>query len=144
MRIISEHVFTRLGVVATILAVTSLGPYKLHSSIPDRDESRRVLLQGKDVGAIVALVENAGGTVSHKLDVLQAVGASLSPSQLGEISRSAHIHRILDDTRVALNSVEQCISKEHYQYYINTQIGKFDGKNSERIANRILKLLQNQ
>ena len=114
MRLLTEHNFARAGAVAVILTLTALGPYKLHSSIADEGRTRQVLLQGDDVGALVALVEQAGGTVSHQLDVLKAVGVEASPSQLREISKSAHVHRIIDDTRVALNSVEQCVvSGEH-------------------------------
>jgi len=47
-------------------------------------------------------------------------------------------------TKEISNLIEHPIPLEFFKSYIETQIGKFDGQNSERIANRILKLLQNQ
>lgn len=51
---------------------------------------------------------------------------------------------ISDIPKYIAKSIEQSFSKEDYDAYVETQIGKFDGKNSERIASRIFELLQNQ
>jgi hypothetical protein len=50
----------------------------------------------------------------------------------------------ISDLPTSINDlIKRSFSKEHFDAYIQTQIGKFDGKNSERIANRILKLFKN-
>ena len=41
-----------------------------------------VIVQAQDAASAAALVQSVGGTVTHELDIIDAVGAQLSPAQL--------------------------------------------------------------
>jgi serine protease AprX len=60
-------------------------------------ESLRVMLQGKSATALKQLVEDAGGTVTHELTIIDAVGALVTPDQLKDIRSSPLILRLIDD-----------------------------------------------
>lgn len=57
----------------------------------------QVLLQGTSSEEISILVEDAGGTVTHDLHLINAVGAKLSQVQLDEVLKSPLILRHIDD-----------------------------------------------
>ncbi len=57
----------------------------------------QVLLQGSSTAEITALVENAGGTVTHDLHIINAVGAKVSQQQLDAILKSPLVTRHIDD-----------------------------------------------
>ncbi len=59
--------------------------------------SLRVMLQGDSAAALRQLVEGAGGSVTHDLPIIEAVGALVSPSQLESIRSSPLIRRLIDD-----------------------------------------------
>ena len=114
MRLFTERNFARASAFASIVLLGALGPYNLYSSSPLDNDTQRLLIQGSDVDSLVSLVEGIGGTVNQELSVLKAVGVEVTQSQLNLISRSALVHRILEDRQVALNSVEACgIIAEH-------------------------------
>ena len=60
-------------------------------------ESLQVLLQGSSSEQISALVEEAGGTVTHDLHLINAVGAKLSRRQLEAVLQSPLVLRHIDD-----------------------------------------------
>lgn len=57
----------------------------------------QVMLQGSSTAELTALVENVGGTITHDLHVINAVGAQLSQKQLDEVLGSPLVTRHLDD-----------------------------------------------
>ena len=64
-----------------------------------------VMLQGPSSVGLAALVEEEGGTVTHDLPIINAVGAKLDRKQLQEILKSPLVTRHIDD----LSSVEEPI-----------------------------------
>ena len=60
-------------------------------------DSLQVLLQGKSSDELSALVKAAGGTVTHNLHLIGAVGAKLKREQLDEVLTSPLILRHIDD-----------------------------------------------
>jgi len=60
-------------------------------------ESLRVMLQGSSAAALRQLVEDAGGSVTHDLSIIEAVGALVTPAQLENIRNSPLILRLIDD-----------------------------------------------
>jgi serine protease AprX len=57
----------------------------------------QVLLQGSSTAELVAVVENAGGAVTHDLHLINAVGAKLSRAQLNAVLKSPVVSRHIDD-----------------------------------------------
>lgn len=57
----------------------------------------QVLLQGSSTADITSLVENAGGTVTHDLHIIDAVGAKVTRKQLDGILQSPLVTRHIDD-----------------------------------------------
>jgi serine protease AprX len=60
-------------------------------------DTLHVLLQGSSAKQIATLVEEAGGTVTHDLHIINAIGAKLSPEQLDAILKSPLVTRHIDD-----------------------------------------------
>ena len=68
---------------------------------PDQTtHSQQVFLQGSSSEALQELVVSAGGSISHNLHVIDAVGALLTPQQLITVSESSKVHRVIDDLAV--------------------------------------------
>ncbi|MBE9539964.1 MAG: S8 family peptidase [Proteobacteria bacterium] len=57
----------------------------------------KVMLQGKSAAALQQLVENNGGSISHSLHIINAVGAMVTREQLNTILESPLVTRHLDD-----------------------------------------------
>jgi subtilisin family serine protease len=64
-------------------------------------EPLKVFLQGKSAQELKTLVEANGGTVSHELHIIDAVGAWLSPQQLAQVLESPLVSRYYDDLATA-------------------------------------------
>lgn len=60
-------------------------------------ELLKVFLQGDSAQELKALVEANGGTVSHELHIIDAVGAWLTPQQLARVIESPLVGRYYDD-----------------------------------------------
>ncbi len=60
-------------------------------------EPLQVLLQGSSSYEMSALVKNVGGTVTHDLHLIDAVGAKLNRVQLEEVLQSPLVSRYIDD-----------------------------------------------
>ena len=56
-----------------------------------------VMLQGSSTADLTTLVKQVGGTVTHDLHLINAVGARLSQSQLDEVLKSPLVERHIDD-----------------------------------------------
>ena len=67
------------------------------SSLAAGPDTLQVLLQGSSSAEISGLVTRVGGTVTHDLHVINAVGAKLSQQQLDEVLKSPMIFRHIDD-----------------------------------------------
>ncbi len=63
-------------------------------------EPLQVMLQGQSASALAELVENNGGTVTHRLDVIDAVGALLTQQQLNATLTSPLVSRFIDDLSI--------------------------------------------
>lgn len=61
------------------------------------NDSLQVFLQGSSTAELVTLVEKSGGTVTHDLHLINAVGAKLNPVQLEAVLTSPAITRHIDD-----------------------------------------------
>ena len=56
-----------------------------------------IMLQGSSANEMAALVTNAGGSITHDLDIINAVGAKLTQKQLDEVLTSSLVDRFIDD-----------------------------------------------
>ncbi len=63
-------------------------------------ESLHVMLQGESAEAMSELVSAAGGTITHSLPVIDAVGATLDRQQLEGILGGEAVQRYIDDLAV--------------------------------------------
>ena len=82
------------GRLATLLLSVTL--WSCAPFAPDPDEMLHVLLRGESAAALSQLVEEIGGTVTHDLHSINAVGAQLTRAQLAialeSDAVSGHIH----------------------------------------------------
>ena len=69
----------------------------LAATAQPQPEPLKVFLQGESARQLKALVEDNGGTVSHELHIIGAVGAWLSPQQLARVIESPLVSRYYDD-----------------------------------------------
>lgn len=60
-------------------------------------ETLHVLLQGSSAADMTSLVEEAGGTVTHDLHIINAIGAKLQRHQLAHVLKSPLVTRHIDD-----------------------------------------------
>lgn len=77
--------------LGTLLGSTAL------SADNGQPESLRIMLQGNSAAALRQLVEKTGGSVTHELAIIDAVGALVSPAQLENIRNSPLVLRLIDD-----------------------------------------------
>ena len=63
----------------------------------DPNDSLHVMLQGASAQEMTSLVIGEGGTITHNLPIINAVGAELSRSQLDAIISSGKVIRHIDD-----------------------------------------------
>ncbi len=79
-----------LAVFATTTAGQSAAP-----------ETLKVFLQGSSSAELGALVTAQGGTVTHDLHIIDAVGAELTHDQLAKVVESPRVKRVFDDLSVS-------------------------------------------
>ncbi|MFV0276120.1 MAG: S8 family peptidase [Parahaliea sp.] len=65
------------------------------------EQSLKVMLQGESSTALAELVRCNGGTVTHELHIINAVGALVSREQLTRIAESPLVSRYIDDLSFA-------------------------------------------
>ena len=63
-------------------------------------DTLQVLVQGASSRQIAELVIAAGGSVTHDLHIIDAVGARLSPDQLRTVVESPLVTRYIDDLAI--------------------------------------------
>jgi len=77
--------------IAALLALAL--PWPAHA-----DELLLVMLQGSDLAEIRAAVTQAGGTITHDLPIIDAIGARMTRTQLtAATERAGSITRVIDD-----------------------------------------------
>jgi len=86
--------FTFLN-TATALSLLCLG--QLSWAAQDSTTPFKVMLQGSSASELQHLVEDNGGTISHSLHIIDAVGAIVTATQLDKILKSPLVSRHLDD-----------------------------------------------
>ncbi|MEP1594611.1 MAG: S8 family serine peptidase, partial [Halieaceae bacterium] len=64
---------------------------------PEDPNELKVMLQGGPANALAKLVHTAGGTVTHKLHIINAVGATITREQLDSVITSPLVQRHIDD-----------------------------------------------
>ncbi|QIB66294.1 S8 family serine peptidase [Kineobactrum salinum] len=79
---------------ATLVLVAATGTEAAGSKL------LRIMLQGESASEMRALVEQHGGTVTHDLPIIDAVGADVTADQLQQIRQAPGISRIIDDLSV--------------------------------------------
>jgi len=64
-------------------------------------EPLKVFLQGSSAAELSSLVTAQGGTITHDLHIIDAVGALLTPEQLEQVVKSPQVMRVFDDLSVS-------------------------------------------
>lgn len=69
-----------------------------HASYACTDSPLTVMLQGDDIASIAKAITDAGGTVTHQLPIVNAIGATLLRPQLDRVTdTTTGITRVIDD-----------------------------------------------
>ena len=94
----------------------------------DAPDPLHIMLQGSSANDMTTLVENAGGTITHDLHIINAVGARLSQSQLEQVLESPLVVRFIDDLSLP-DSVEEeaddeeaCKVRGHIELSLSPQL----------------------
>lgn len=70
----------------------------MYSPVASGDDSLLVMLQGADLEQISASAERYGAVITHRLPIINALGARMSPAQLDLIKKHTKgIDRVIDD-----------------------------------------------
>ena len=69
-------------------------------------EPLKVFLQGSSAAELGSLVTAQGGTITHDLHLIDAVGALLTPEQLKRVAQSPQVMRVFDDLSVSAQPPE--------------------------------------
>jgi subtilisin family serine protease len=82
-----------------LVAALALLPGAASTAAETRDDTElfHVLVQGKSFDAVKRLVQSEGGTITHQLHIIDAVGAKLSRDQLDRVMASADVYRHIND-----------------------------------------------
>ncbi len=87
------------GIGWLILACTSTAPSREATL---EEPLQAVIVQGEDLDVLRAVVTAAGGTVTHDLAIIDAVGARLTPAQRADLERHDAVACIYDDRFVGV------------------------------------------
>ena len=89
----------------TIFSVTmALGVAILGFLLCSGAHVMRVIVQSTDVAIAAGLVRSVGGSITHELEIINAVGAEVSPRQLDDLRKLEGV-RIYENQRVAVTKV---------------------------------------
>jgi serine protease AprX len=88
-----------LGALTVCLATVS--PLTTAQAPPAATELLKVFLQGGSATELRSLVEAQGGTVTHDLHIIDAVGAELTRGQLEKVLESPQVTRFFDDLSIS-------------------------------------------
>jgi len=95
---------------STFLSTLALGVALLSPAVGAQEpesEQLKVFLQGNSAASLRLLVEDAGGTVTHDLHIVDAVGAEMTRQQLNKVLESKQVLRYFDDLAVKDEPEEQ-------------------------------------
>ncbi len=73
---------------------------------PSADLATRYIVQAANLKAAIRAVKAVGGTMTHKLAIIDAVSAELTPTQYASLESSPDVKRIYGDREVRLSSVQ--------------------------------------
>ena len=82
------------------LVACSLALFGLLGPAGPGDEAVSFIVQGHDLASAATAVRGVGGTVTHELGIIHAVGAELTPTQVRALRAAPDAPRVLDDSRV--------------------------------------------
>jgi serine protease AprX len=87
-------------VIATLAVGAPLSPARRPTSVLPEAKSLSVIVQAADLAGAVRAVRRVGGTITHELGIIDAVGARLTPAQGEILARSREVRRIYPDRAV--------------------------------------------
>ena len=101
--------------VALLAACTSAAPPAAETETdPETDpaaetetaagEASPFIVQGTDLAAVTAAVEEVGGAVTHELKIIRAVGARLTAAQRAALAEHPAVTRIYEDRKVGIDA----------------------------------------
>ncbi|MCP3962806.1 MAG: hypothetical protein GY719_33630 [bacterium] len=103
--------------VASVLMSCSSTPKSAADAVPEavpeetaivepaaEDSVSAMIVQGRELEAVVAAVEEVGGTITHRLRIINAVGARLTPAQIAALEQHEAVTRIYADREVGIRS----------------------------------------
>ncbi len=94
----------------------------------DTPSPLHIMLQGSSTSDMTTLVENAGGTITHDLHIINAVGAKLTQSQLEQVLESPLVARFIDDLTLPESIEEEaedneaCKVRGHIELSLSPQV----------------------
>jgi subtilisin family serine protease len=91
------------GLLSFSLAASALSG---HPQSQTDNHELKVLLQGSSAAAMAELINANGGTVTHHLPIIDAVGAKISRENLETVIKSPLVDRYLDDLSVSTEPVK--------------------------------------
>ncbi len=97
-----------IALLVLISASTILFANSLSSPAPQ--ETRSYIVQADDLETARSAVADAGGTVTHELGIIRAVGATLTSDQLEAVRSADGINRVYEDREVATSVVQPTLS----------------------------------
>jgi serine protease AprX len=93
----------RVGLLMSLLALGAPAARGEHRQAGSTLPATRVIVQARDVDAAAAAVVSVGGVVTHRLGIINAVGASLDGVQIERLRRSPALLRIHRDRELGLS-----------------------------------------
>ena len=89
----------------TLLFLLTTAAVTISSSASNRNGPLTAyLVQGDELTAVIAAVESVNGTITHELNIINAVGANLSAPQLKALQSHPDINRLVENQTVTLES----------------------------------------
>ena len=73
----------------------------MSTAVAERDSSTSALLQGEALAAIREATIAAGGTITHELPIISAIGARVPRDQLAALRSLDVVERVVDDLDAA-------------------------------------------
>lgn len=120
----------RIPLLAACLSIGTLSGTLTTAGTPPLE----VMLQGSSAAALADLVERVGGTVTHELHIIDAVGATLTKAQLDETLQSGLVTRHIDD--LSMSAPPDPEPKDECKVSGALELGKSNAGFSWRVHNK--------
>ncbi len=88
------------------VCLTFIIPISAAQAPAESTEAMKVFLQGRSAAELGTLVTAQGGSITHDLHLIDAVGALLTPEQLKKVVQSPQVMRVFDDLSVSAQPPE--------------------------------------